>query len=138
MDVGIGLPATIPDVDRASLLDDDPDRAVPQQRRDRRQAGGDARPPLERPVGLRRRGGRARGRLRRRGRRLPHAREAVRRDAGAVAAIWSGEEFGTAGAIGPRPPRGRPALYVGGGVDAAFERAARHADGWVLADAVGL
>jgi len=55
-----------------------------------------------------------------------------------VAAIWSGEEFGTAGAIGPRPPRGRPALYVGGGVDAAFERAARHADGWVLADAVGL
>ena len=46
--------------------------------------------------------------------------------------VWAGESFGTAGAIGPRPPRGRPALVVGGTVDAAFERAARHGDGWIM------
>src|SRR3954447_6820311 len=36
-------------------------------------------------------------------------------------AVWAGTSFGTAGAIGPRPPRGRPTLVVGGTVDAAFE-----------------
>ena len=46
--------------------------------------------------------------------------------------IWAGEEFGTAGATGPRPPRGRPTLVVGGAVDAAFERAAKHGDGWIM------
>ena len=46
--------------------------------------------------------------------------------------IWSGESFGTAGAIGPAPPNGRPALVVGGSADAAFERAARYADGWIM------
>ena len=46
--------------------------------------------------------------------------------------IWAGERFGTAGAIGPQPPRGRPTVLIGGGVDAAFRRAARHGDGWVL------
>jgi alkanesulfonate monooxygenase SsuD/methylene tetrahydromethanopterin reductase-like flavin-dependent oxidoreductase (luciferase family) len=45
--------------------------------------------------------------------------------------VWAGKSFGTAGAIGPRPPRGRPALIVGGTVDAAFERAARFGDGWI-------
>jgi alkanesulfonate monooxygenase SsuD/methylene tetrahydromethanopterin reductase-like flavin-dependent oxidoreductase (luciferase family) len=38
---------------------------------------------------------------------------------------WAGEEFGTAGAIGPKPPRGRPTLIIGGSADVAFERAAR-------------
>ena len=46
--------------------------------------------------------------------------------------VWAGESFGTAGAIGPRPPRGRPTLIVGGSVDATFERAARHGDGWIM------
>jgi alkanesulfonate monooxygenase SsuD/methylene tetrahydromethanopterin reductase-like flavin-dependent oxidoreductase (luciferase family) len=47
-------------------------------------------------------------------------------------AVWAGTSFGTAGAIGPRPPRGRPTLVVGGTVDAAFERAARYGDGWIM------
>ncbi len=47
-------------------------------------------------------------------------------------AIWAGESFGSAGAIGPRPPRGRPALMIGGRADVAFARAARYADGWVM------
>jgi alkanesulfonate monooxygenase SsuD/methylene tetrahydromethanopterin reductase-like flavin-dependent oxidoreductase (luciferase family) len=46
------------------------------------------------------------------------------------ARIWDGEEFGTAGAIGPRPTNGRPALILGGFASAAFARAARHGDGW--------
>jgi alkanesulfonate monooxygenase SsuD/methylene tetrahydromethanopterin reductase-like flavin-dependent oxidoreductase (luciferase family) len=46
--------------------------------------------------------------------------------------VWAGESFGTAGAIGPRPARERPALLVGGAVDAAFERAARYGDGWIM------
>jgi alkanesulfonate monooxygenase SsuD/methylene tetrahydromethanopterin reductase-like flavin-dependent oxidoreductase (luciferase family) len=46
--------------------------------------------------------------------------------------VWDGKSFGTAGAIGPRPPRGRPTLMVGGTVDAAFERAARYGDGWIM------
>jgi alkanesulfonate monooxygenase SsuD/methylene tetrahydromethanopterin reductase-like flavin-dependent oxidoreductase (luciferase family) len=47
-------------------------------------------------------------------------------------AIWAGESFGTAGAIGPRPPRGRPALMLGGTADTVFERAARYGDGWIM------
>lgn len=46
--------------------------------------------------------------------------------------VWGGKSFGTAGAIGPQPPRGRPTLIVGGSVDAAFERAARYGDGWIM------
>jgi alkanesulfonate monooxygenase SsuD/methylene tetrahydromethanopterin reductase-like flavin-dependent oxidoreductase (luciferase family) len=46
--------------------------------------------------------------------------------------IWGGEDFGTAGAIGPPPPKGRPELIVGGAADVAFQRAARHADGWIM------
>jgi alkanesulfonate monooxygenase SsuD/methylene tetrahydromethanopterin reductase-like flavin-dependent oxidoreductase (luciferase family) len=44
--------------------------------------------------------------------------------------IWDGEEYGTAGAIGPRPLNGRPVLILGGLSDRAFARAARHGDGW--------
>jgi alkanesulfonate monooxygenase SsuD/methylene tetrahydromethanopterin reductase-like flavin-dependent oxidoreductase (luciferase family) len=46
--------------------------------------------------------------------------------------IWAGERFGTAGPIGPRPPRGRPALIIGGSADVAFQRAAKHGDGWIM------
>jgi alkanesulfonate monooxygenase SsuD/methylene tetrahydromethanopterin reductase-like flavin-dependent oxidoreductase (luciferase family) len=46
--------------------------------------------------------------------------------------VWAGESFGTAGAVGPRPSRARPTLVVGGAVDAAFERAARYGDGWIM------
>lgn len=46
-------------------------------------------------------------------------------------AIWAGEPRGFAGAIGPTPPRGRPAILIGGQVDKAFERAAAYGDGWI-------
>jgi alkanesulfonate monooxygenase SsuD/methylene tetrahydromethanopterin reductase-like flavin-dependent oxidoreductase (luciferase family) len=46
--------------------------------------------------------------------------------------IWSGESFGSAGAIGPPPPNGRPTLMIGGSVDRAFQRAAHYGDGWIL------
>jgi alkanesulfonate monooxygenase SsuD/methylene tetrahydromethanopterin reductase-like flavin-dependent oxidoreductase (luciferase family) len=45
--------------------------------------------------------------------------------------IWAGEDFGTAGAIGPAPPGGGPPVLIGGRVDKTFERAARHA-GWAM------
>jgi alkanesulfonate monooxygenase SsuD/methylene tetrahydromethanopterin reductase-like flavin-dependent oxidoreductase (luciferase family) len=45
--------------------------------------------------------------------------------------IWEGEERGYAGAIGPLS-HGAPQLIVGGQVDAAFKRAARFADGWIM------
>jgi alkanesulfonate monooxygenase SsuD/methylene tetrahydromethanopterin reductase-like flavin-dependent oxidoreductase (luciferase family) len=47
-------------------------------------------------------------------------------------AVWAGKEFGTAGAIGPRPPRGRPTLIVGGSADVTYRRAARYGDGWIM------
>lgn len=46
--------------------------------------------------------------------------------------IWAGDKFGTAGAIGPQPSKGGPTLIVGGTADAAFERAARYGDGWIM------
>jgi alkanesulfonate monooxygenase SsuD/methylene tetrahydromethanopterin reductase-like flavin-dependent oxidoreductase (luciferase family) len=46
--------------------------------------------------------------------------------------IWAGEAFGTAGAIGPQRPDGKPAVVIGGTADAAYERAARHGDGWIM------
>lgn len=45
--------------------------------------------------------------------------------------IWDGEGE-TEARIGPRPPRSGPTLIVGGGVDAAFDRAGRFGDGWVM------
>jgi len=42
-----------------------------------------------------------------------------------LARLWAGE-----GGVGPAPPNGRPGLYIGGRSDVAYERAARHADGW--------
>jgi alkanesulfonate monooxygenase SsuD/methylene tetrahydromethanopterin reductase-like flavin-dependent oxidoreductase (luciferase family) len=47
--------------------------------------------------------------------------------------IWAGESFGAAGAIGPETTRrGGPPLLMGGTSDAAFRRAARHAEGWIM------
>lgn len=46
--------------------------------------------------------------------------------------IWAGESFGTAGAIGPAPVRGRPRVIIGGTADAAFRRLAQHGDGWIM------
>ena len=46
--------------------------------------------------------------------------------------VWDGESFGTAGAIGPAPPNGRPQVIIGGSADVAFERAAKYADGWIM------
>ena len=47
--------------------------------------------------------------------------------------VWSGEEFGTAGGIGPEPVRrGGPEIILGGSTEASFRRAARFADGWIM------
>ena len=46
--------------------------------------------------------------------------------------VWGGEKFGTAGGIGPKPPKGRPTLIIGGSVDKTFERAAKYGDGWIM------
>lgn len=47
--------------------------------------------------------------------------------------IWSGEKRGYAGAIGPAPARpGGPEIIVGGMAGAAFTRAARFGDGWIM------
>lgn len=47
--------------------------------------------------------------------------------------IWSGEERGTAGAIGPPPAReGGPELVIGGNVSAVFRRVAQYGDGWTM------
>jgi alkanesulfonate monooxygenase SsuD/methylene tetrahydromethanopterin reductase-like flavin-dependent oxidoreductase (luciferase family) len=41
--------------------------------------------------------------------------------------LWRGE-----GGVGPAPPRERPGLLIGGASSKAFQRAARHADGWTM------
>jgi alkanesulfonate monooxygenase SsuD/methylene tetrahydromethanopterin reductase-like flavin-dependent oxidoreductase (luciferase family) len=47
--------------------------------------------------------------------------------------VWSGEEFGYTGAIGPEPVRlGGPEIILGGATEASFQRAARIADGWIM------
>jgi alkanesulfonate monooxygenase SsuD/methylene tetrahydromethanopterin reductase-like flavin-dependent oxidoreductase (luciferase family) len=47
--------------------------------------------------------------------------------------VWSGEEFGTAGGIGPEPARpGGPEVILGGSTEASFRRVARIADGWIM------
>jgi alkanesulfonate monooxygenase SsuD/methylene tetrahydromethanopterin reductase-like flavin-dependent oxidoreductase (luciferase family) len=47
--------------------------------------------------------------------------------------VWSGEEFGTAGGIGPEPVRpGGPEIILGGATEASFRRVARLADGWIM------
>lgn len=47
--------------------------------------------------------------------------------------VWSGEERGLAGAIGPEPARkGGPEIVLGGATAASFRRVARLADGWIM------
>jgi alkanesulfonate monooxygenase SsuD/methylene tetrahydromethanopterin reductase-like flavin-dependent oxidoreductase (luciferase family) len=61
-----------------------------------------------------------------RGRRLSEQLTEMRR-------IWSGEERGFAGPIGPRPVRdGGPPLILGGSSERSFRRAARLGDGWIM------
>jgi len=45
--------------------------------------------------------------------------------------FWGGEKVGFAGAIGPKPPAGRPKVVIGGRADAVFRRAAQF-DGWMM------
>jgi alkanesulfonate monooxygenase SsuD/methylene tetrahydromethanopterin reductase-like flavin-dependent oxidoreductase (luciferase family) len=45
--------------------------------------------------------------------------------------IWDGKGELEA-TVGPRAQGDGPSLIVGGGVDASFERAARHGDGWIM------
>jgi alkanesulfonate monooxygenase SsuD/methylene tetrahydromethanopterin reductase-like flavin-dependent oxidoreductase (luciferase family) len=49
--------------------------------------------------------------------------------------IWAGESRGTAGAIGPRPPKGGPEVIIGGSTDASFRRAAKYGSGWIAGGA---
>ena len=61
-----------------------------------------------------------------RGRRLEEQVALMRR-------VWSGEEFGYAGGIGPEPARpGGPEIILGGATEASFRRVARIADGWIM------
>jgi alkanesulfonate monooxygenase SsuD/methylene tetrahydromethanopterin reductase-like flavin-dependent oxidoreductase (luciferase family) len=47
--------------------------------------------------------------------------------------IWSGENYGFAGAIGPEPVRpGGPELILGGAAEASFRRVALLGDGWIM------
>jgi alkanesulfonate monooxygenase SsuD/methylene tetrahydromethanopterin reductase-like flavin-dependent oxidoreductase (luciferase family) len=46
--------------------------------------------------------------------------------------LWAGEAGVGGAVVGPRPPHGRPTLMIGGSVDAAFKRAARYGDGWIM------
>jgi alkanesulfonate monooxygenase SsuD/methylene tetrahydromethanopterin reductase-like flavin-dependent oxidoreductase (luciferase family) len=49
--------------------------------------------------------------------------------------LWAGEERGDAGGVGPDVSADPPAIVVGGQVDAAFRRAARYGDGWIMGTA---
>ena len=47
--------------------------------------------------------------------------------------VWSGEEFGYAGGIGPEPVQpGGPEIILGGASEATFRRVAQLADGWIM------
>ncbi|HYP48022.1 MAG TPA: LLM class flavin-dependent oxidoreductase [Thermoleophilaceae bacterium] len=50
---------------------------------------------------------------------------------GEMKRVWSGEEYGYAGAIGPDVREGPPPLIIGGQVDAAYRRAAEFGEGWM-------
>jgi len=49
-----------------------------------------------------------------------------------ITRLWAGEEVGYAGGVGPDVSASRPGLIVAGSVDAAFRRAARYGDGWMM------
>jgi alkanesulfonate monooxygenase SsuD/methylene tetrahydromethanopterin reductase-like flavin-dependent oxidoreductase (luciferase family) len=64
--------------------------------------------------------------------RVPQGRSAALWDStlATMRQVWSGELSGAGGPI-PALPEGRPALLLGGLVSSAYERAARHGQGWV-------
>jgi alkanesulfonate monooxygenase SsuD/methylene tetrahydromethanopterin reductase-like flavin-dependent oxidoreductase (luciferase family) len=49
--------------------------------------------------------------------------------------LWAGEERGYAGGVGPDVSDNPPPIILGGQVDAAFQRAARHGEGWIMGGA---
>jgi alkanesulfonate monooxygenase SsuD/methylene tetrahydromethanopterin reductase-like flavin-dependent oxidoreductase (luciferase family) len=49
--------------------------------------------------------------------------------------LWAGEERGHAGGVGPDVSDNPPPIVVGGQVDAAFRRAAKYGDGYILGTA---
>jgi alkanesulfonate monooxygenase SsuD/methylene tetrahydromethanopterin reductase-like flavin-dependent oxidoreductase (luciferase family) len=49
--------------------------------------------------------------------------------------LWAGEERGHAGGVGPDVSDNPPAIVIGGQVDAAFRRAARYGDGFIMGTA---
>jgi alkanesulfonate monooxygenase SsuD/methylene tetrahydromethanopterin reductase-like flavin-dependent oxidoreductase (luciferase family) len=49
--------------------------------------------------------------------------------------LWAGEERGFAGGVGPDVSADPPQLIIGGQVDAAFRRAAKYGDGWMMGGA---
>jgi alkanesulfonate monooxygenase SsuD/methylene tetrahydromethanopterin reductase-like flavin-dependent oxidoreductase (luciferase family) len=49
--------------------------------------------------------------------------------------LWAGEERGFAGGVGPDVSDNPPPIVIGGQVDAAFRRAARYGDGWIMGTA---
>jgi alkanesulfonate monooxygenase SsuD/methylene tetrahydromethanopterin reductase-like flavin-dependent oxidoreductase (luciferase family) len=66
--------------------------------------------------------------LEQRGRRFEEMLDEVKR-------LWAGEERGTAGGVGPDVSDNPPPIVVGGQVDAAFRRAAKYGDGWIMGTA---
>jgi alkanesulfonate monooxygenase SsuD/methylene tetrahydromethanopterin reductase-like flavin-dependent oxidoreductase (luciferase family) len=49
--------------------------------------------------------------------------------------LWAGEERGDAGRVGPDVSDDPPQIVVGGQVEAAFRRAAKYGDGWIMGTA---
>ena len=60
-----------------------------------------------------------------RGKRFEEMLEEIKR-------LWAGDERGFAGGVGPDVSDNPPQLIIGGQVDAAFRRAARVGDGWMM------
>jgi alkanesulfonate monooxygenase SsuD/methylene tetrahydromethanopterin reductase-like flavin-dependent oxidoreductase (luciferase family) len=60
-----------------------------------------------------------------RGKRFEEMLEEIKR-------LWSGEERGVAGGVGPDVSANPPPLIIGGQIDAAFRRAAKLGDGWIM------
>ena len=60
-----------------------------------------------------------------RGKRFEEMLEEIKR-------LWSGEERGVAGGVGPDVSANPPSLIIGGQVDAAFRRAAKYGVGWMM------